>query len=65
LHVLLPHSQHNQVDNGLKKYSHYINSLKQDGTGVARNFAWEEPKLENFSDVILVTFYGDVTEMTL
>jgi len=33
-------------------------------TGVARNFDWEEPKLENFLYVILVTFIGDVMVMT-
>jgi len=33
-------------------------------TNVARNFDWERPKLENFCDVILVTFFGGVIVMT-
>jgi len=33
--------------------------------GVARNFNWVEgSKMEEFSDVILVTFFGDVNVMT-
>jgi len=32
--------------------------------GVARNFDWEEPKMEKSSDVISLTFFGDVIMMT-
>jgi len=32
-------------------------------TGVARNFDWEGPKWKKFCDVILVTFFDDVTMM--
>jgi len=32
--------------------------------GIARNFDWEGPKIEEFCDVILVTFFGDIMTMT-
>jgi len=34
------------------------------GTGVARIFDWEGPKMEKSYDVILVTFIGDELTMT-
>jgi len=34
-------------------------------TGVVRNFDWERPKMEKSCNVILVTFFGDITTMTL
>jgi len=44
----------------------HLPSIKLSTTGVARNFDWGGggAKLENFCDVILVTFFGDVMVMT-
>jgi len=35
----------------------------QHTTGVARNFDWEGPKMEESCDINLVTYFGDVITM--